>query len=64
MTPMVRLLVVLRGRISRIDPSPFRAAEVTGTVAADLVHDFLSMLLTKELPQPRKLKSAPAKHEL
>ncbi|KAI0094187.1 Arginase/deacetylase [Irpex rosettiformis] len=39
-------------------------AEVTGTVAADLVHDFLSMLLTKELPQPRKPKAAPAKHEL
>ncbi|KAI0686013.1 Arginase/deacetylase [Cytidiella melzeri] len=29
-------------------------AEVTATVAADLVHDFLSMLMTKELPQPRR----------
>ena len=39
------------------------AAEITGIAAADIVHDFLSMLLSSKPPTPHSL-FAPAKDEL
>lgn len=34
-------------------------AEVTSVAAADLVHDFVSMLLVKEVPKPRSTWTPP-----
>ncbi len=39
------------------------AAEITGIAAADIVHDFLSMLLSSQPPAPHST-FAPAKDEL
>ena len=39
------------------------AAEITGIAAADIVHDFLSMLLSSKPPTPHSLFT-PAKDEL
>lgn len=38
-------------------------AEITGIAAADLVHDFLSMLLAGKPPQPKQTR-VPQKDEL
>ncbi|RDX51001.1 Arginase/deacetylase [Lentinus brumalis] len=37
-------------------------AEITGIAAADIVHDFLSMLLSTEPPTPHSTWTKPAKH--